>query len=252
ELDGVHRAMAYLHQSTRSLLDSEFADGKFIDAKDKDVVVIGGGDTGTDCIGTALRQGCRSVVNITRRQREPDYRDEQHPWPGPPGTFYVDYGHAEGQAKFGKDPREFRVLPKAFVPSEDDPTKLGAVRIAMLDWKQDPETGRMTSTEIEGSEKDVPADLCFLSIGFTGADTPELLKNMGIASERGVVPSAYGDFATGVDNVFVAGDMRRGASLIVWAIAEGRGAARRIDAHLMGASSLPAPIEDAAMLSSAD
>ena len=134
ELAGIEVAMAYLHPTTKSLLDSRFGDGRFIDAKDKHVVVIGGGDTGTDCIGTAIRQGCKSITNITRREREPDERDEDHPWPGPSGTFYVDYGHAEGAAKFDRDPREFGILPKGFVPHPDDPSRVGAVEIERLDW----------------------------------------------------------------------------------------------------------------------
>lgn len=260
ELNGVHRAMEYLHGVTAQMLDAgddRSAQGDWrqagpaIDAEGKHVVIIGGGDTGTDCIGTALRQGCVSVTNITRRQREPDARDEQHPWPGPSGTFFVDYGHAEGSAKFKRDPREYRVLPLAFVPREDDPTQLGAVRIQMLEWAKDPETGKLASQPIEGSEQDIPADLCFLAAGFTGLDTPSLTDKLGLTTERGVVPSDYGDFGTGVDKVFVAGDMRRGASLIVWAIAEGRGAARRIDEYLMGYSELPAPMAGTAMMSSA-
>ncbi|MFW6059930.1 MAG: glutamate synthase subunit beta, partial [Phycisphaeraceae bacterium] len=115
DLDGVHMAMEYLTLATKSLLNSNFTDGNFIDARDHDVIVIGGGDTGTDCIATALRQKCRSLINITRREREPDERDDAHPWPGPRGTFYVDYGHAEAAALFDRDPREYGILPKMFV-----------------------------------------------------------------------------------------------------------------------------------------
>jgi glutamate synthase (NADPH/NADH) small chain len=216
--------------------------------KGKDVIVIGGGDTGTDCIGTAIRQGCKSITNITRREREPDERDAEHPWPGPTGTFYVDYGHAEGIAKFDRDPRAYQVMPKAFVGKDG---KLTHMRISRLEWTRDPETGRKISKEIQGSEEDLPADYVFLSIGFTGHDTPAVFERLGVEMNRGVVSAAYGRFATNVPGVFAAGDVRRGASLIVWAIAEGRGVARCIDEYLMGESTLPAPDMKTQLASSA-
>lgn len=249
ELDGVHMAMHYLHKSTKSLLDSEFKDGDFLDAKNKDVIVIGGGDTGTDCIGTAIRQGCKSITNITRREREPDQRDAEHPWPGPTGTFYVDYGHAEGIALFDRDPREYQIMPKAFIGN--DQGKLTHMRISRLEWTTDPETGRKVSQEIPGSEEDLPADYVFLSIGFTGNDSPAVFKRLGVEMLRGVVKADYGKFSTNVEGVFAAGDVRRGASLIVWAIAEGRGAARAVDQYLMGQSTLPAPDMQTQLMSSA-
>jgi NAD(P)H-dependent glutamate synthase small subunit len=240
ELDGVHVAMEYLHPATKSLLDSKFGDGKFIDARDQDVIIIGGGDTGTDCIGTALRQGCKSVTNITRRQREPDERDEDHPWPGPAGTFYIDYGHAEGAAQFDRDPREYGILPRKFVAAKDDPTRVGAIEIERLDWKK--KHGKWVSTPT-GRIEQLPADLVLMAVGFTGHDTPTLVEKLGVETDEwgSTVAAEYGQYATNVPGVFVAGDMRRGASLIVWAIAEGRGAARRIDEFLMGSSDLPAP-----------
>jgi glutamate synthase (NADPH/NADH) small chain len=238
ELNGVHRAMTFLHQTTKSLLDSQLKDGRYLSATDKHVIVIGGGDTGTDCIGTALRQNCKSVTNITRREREPDERDEDHPWPGPTGTFYVDYGHAEGAAKFDRDPREYGILPKQFLPHEDDPSRVGAVEIERLDWEK--KNGKWVSTPT-GKVEQLPADLVLLSIGFTGLDTPTVVEKLGLDSNRGTVTAEYGAFSTNVEGVFAAGDIRRGASLIVWAIAEGRGAARCIDEYLTGSSDLPAP-----------
>jgi glutamate synthase (NADPH/NADH) small chain len=238
ELNGVHRAMRYLWKNTQSLLDSSLADGDYISAKDKRVIVIGGGDTGTDCIATALRQGCTNLINVTRREREPDQRDEDHPWPGPPGTFYVDYGHAEAAGVFDRDPRAYCIMPKAFV--DDGNGQVQALRIVELAWHED-ETGKKRAREKEGSEQDLPADLVLLSIGFMGHDTPSLVEKMGVDTERGTVSAPYGRYQTNVDNVFAAGDMRRGASLIVWAIAEGRGAARTIDEYLVGSSDLPAP-----------
>lgn len=249
ELRGVHKAMTYLWQNTRSLLDSGLQDGNYIDAKDKHVIVIGGGDTGTDCIGTAIRHGAASVTNITRREREPETRDAEHPWPGPKGTFVIDYGHAEGKAKWGRDPREYGILPVAFVG--DEAGNLKAMRIARLQWSQDPKTGRAVSQEIPGSQEDLPADLVFISAGFTGSDSPTLAERLGVTTGRGVVQAEYGDYRTNVEKVFAAGDARRGASLVVWAIAEGRGAARAIDEYLMGGSELPAPDMATGLFSSA-
>ncbi|MEX2389839.1 MAG: glutamate synthase subunit beta, partial [Phycisphaeraceae bacterium] len=170
DLQGVHYAMPYLTAATKSLLNSNFEDGKFINAEGKDVVVIGGGDTGTDCIGTALRHNCNSLINITRREREPDERDADHPWPGPTGTFFIDYGHAEAAARFERDPREYGILPKAFV--DDGNGHVKAVRVSLLKWSTDRRTGKKVSEEVEGSDRDLPAQLVLLAIGFTGHDTP--------------------------------------------------------------------------------
>ncbi len=238
ELQGVHLAMDYLAGVTKSLLDSGFEDGRFIDAKDRDVVVIGGGDTGADCIATALRQGCRSILNITRREQEPMDRDEGHPWPGPPGKYFLDYSHAEGRALFGRDPREYGVLPLAFVGNEEG--RVTGMKIERLGWsREEGAPPRMIRT---GDIEVIPADLVFLSIGFVGHDAPEIVEQLGVKEERGLVPADWGSFGTSREGVFVAGDMRRGASLIVWAIAEGRGAAREIDRYLTGTRRLEAPM----------
>ncbi len=245
-LEGVHMAMEYLWRNTQSLLDSGLKDGKFLDAAGKDVIVIGGGDTGTDCIGTAIRHGCKSITNITRRQREPDERDEDHPWPGPSGMFYVDYGHAEGSAKFDNDPRRYGLLPLAFIEDPENAGHVGFMEVEHLDWKK--VGGEWVSTNTGRIER-LPAQLVLLSIGFTGNDTPRLIEAFGprksdprklAVTSRGTVETD-GGFRTGVEKVYAAGDMRRGASLIVWAIAEGRAAARAIDEDLMGHSELPAP-----------
>ncbi len=249
ELDGVHMAMEYLWKNTQSLLDSNLEDGDYITAQGKDVVVIGGGDTGTDCIGTAIRHGCASITNITRRNREPDQRDEDHPWPGPSGVFYVDYGHAEGAAKFDDDPRVYGLLPKAFVEDPKNPGYVGFMEVEKLNWEKS-NTGKWTATET-GEVERLPAQLVLLSIGFTGHDTPTLMEKFGVQTQRGAVEAEYGSFRTNVDKVYAAGDVRRGASLIVWAIAEGRGAARAIDEDLMGFSELPAPDMTEELMSSA-
>jgi NADPH-dependent glutamate synthase beta subunit-like oxidoreductase len=243
-LKGVHLAMEYLTGVTKSLLDSGFEDGKFIDARGKHVVVIGGGDTGADCIATALRQGCASLLNITRRDHEPTARDAAHPWPGEPGTYFMDYSHLEGQAVFGRDPREYGILPLEFV--SDGKGNVKGVKVERLKWEHD-EAGssRMKRT---GDVTTFPADLVFLSIGFVGHDAPEAVGQLGLRTERGVIPADWGLFVTSDPKVFVAGDMRRGASLIVWAMAEGRGAAREIDRFLMGSSELEAPMPQARKL----
>ncbi|MDX1683437.1 MAG: glutamate synthase subunit beta, partial [Phycisphaeraceae bacterium] len=236
DLDGVHMAMEYLTVATRKLLGDE-VDEQLINAEGKDVVVIGGGDTGADCIGTALRQECNALLNITRREREPTDRDPHHPWPGPPGTYFLDYSHAEGKARFGRDPREYGVLPLEFL--DDGNGRVRAVKIERLRWERD-DNGNW-NREHTGNFEELSADLVFLSIGFTGHDAPEIVKQLGVAEDRGRVTADTEDFRTSEEDVFVAGDMRRGASLLVWAIAEGRGAARSIDTWLMGSSSLAAP-----------
>jgi glutamate synthase (NADPH) small chain len=238
DLEGVHFAMDYLAGVTKSFLDSNLADGRFIDTRDRDVIVIGGGDTGADCIATALRQGCGSLLNITRREQEPEERDSRHPWPGPAGTYLLDYSHAEGRTVFGRDPREYGILPLEFVGDEEG--RLTGVKIERLQWDREADgTPRMVRT---GDVTTLPADHVFLAIGFTGHDAPEVIRQLGVTEEWGLVPAEWGRFATSREGVFVAGDMRRGASLIVWAMAEGRGAAREIDRYLTGSSRLEAPM----------
>lgn len=236
DLAGVHFAMEFLTKNTKSLLDSGLSDGNYISARDKHVIVIGGGDTGTDCIGTSLRHRCKSLINITRREREPTERDAEHPWPGPPGTFFVDYGHAEAAALFGSDPREYGVLPLAFIGDEQGHVK--AMRVARLDWYRD-DNGKLRSRVVEDSERDLPADLVLLSIGFEGPETL-LAEQLGLEQDqRSNIKAEHGDFHTNLPGMFSAGDCRRGASLVVWGINEGRGAAREIDRYLMGATTLP-------------
>ena len=154
-------------------------------------------------------------------------------------TQDVFLGAVKGIAKFDRDPREYQILPKAFIGKDG---KLTHMRVSKLEWARDPDTGRKISKEIQGSEEDLPADYVFLSIGFTGHDTPAVFDRLGVETDWGTVNAEYGKFATNIDNVFAAGDVRRGASLIVWAIAEGRGAARAIDEYLMGESDLSAPL----------
>ncbi len=237
ELQGVHFAMEFLTANTRSLLDSNLADGNYISAKDKNVIVIGGGDTGTDCIGTSLRHGCTSVVNFELLPRPPAERAADNPWPTWPRIFRVDYGHAEAAAKFGKDPREYQLLTKGFV--DDGNGNVAGVRSVEVEWTRDEETGQWKMQEVADSEKVWPADLVLLAMGFVGPEQ-YVSEAAGVElDERGNYHAEYDRYVTNADKVFTAGDCRRGQSLVVWAINEGRGAAREIDRFLMGSSDLP-------------
>jgi len=236
QLKGVHFAMDFLTANTRSLLDSNLADGNYISAKDKHVIVIGGGDTGTDCIGTSLRHGCASVVNFELLPKPPAERAPDNPWPTWPRIFRVDYGHAEAEAKFGEDPRGYQLLTKGFV--DDGNGSVAGVRSVNVEWTRDEETGQWKMNEVADSEKVWPADLVLLAMGFLG---PEhyLSEAAGIElDERSNYRAEYDRYATSMDKIFTAGDCRRGQSLVVWAINEGRGAAREIDRFLMGSTDL--------------
>lgn len=229
-LKGIHMAMEFLHANTKSLLDSQLSDGKYINAKDKHVVVIGGGDTGNDCIGTSMRHGCKSLVNLEIVPTPPESRAANNPWPQWPRIFRVDYGHAEVAAVFGEDPRFFSTTTVEFLGN--DKGELRSLRIA----KAEPAP---PFKEIPGSEREIPADLVFLALGFLGPESP-VAQQLGVKLDaRTNYEAAHGLFATNVPGVFAAGDCRRGQSLIVWAINEGRGAARECDRYLMGKSDLP-------------
>ena len=237
ELKGVHFAMEFLSANTSSLLDSKHSDGKFISAKGKRVVVIGGGDTGCDCIGTSLRHGCSQLVNFELLDRPPNDRATDNPWPQWPRIFRSDYGHEEAAEKFGNDPRTYNILSKEFI--DDGKGNVTGIRTVRVAWKF--ENGKMNMTEIPGSEEIIGADLVLLAMGFLGPEqyVSELL---GIETDpRSNYKAEHGRFATNVPGVFAAGDCRRGQSLVVWAINEGRGAARSIDTFLRGNSTLPAP-----------
>ena len=234
-LKGVHLAMEFLTANTRSLLDSGLEDGNYISAKDKNVVVIGGGDTGTDCIATALRHGCKSMVNFELLPRSPAERAEDNPWPLWPRIHRTDYGHEESAQRFGRDPREYSVLTKEFI--DDGQGNVAGVKIVEVCWsKQD---GQWHMEEVEGTEKIWPAELVLLSMGFLG---PEHYVSDAVQldyDERSNYLASYGQYSTSVDGIFAAGDCRRGQSLVVWGINEGREAAREIDRYLMGDSLLP-------------
>lgn len=248
ELNGIHFAMEFLQKNTKSLLDSSFEDGQYISAKGKNVVVIGGGDTGTDCLGTSMRHGCKSLVNFELLPVPPVQRAADNPWPQWPRIFRVDYGHEEAASKFGKDPREFCILTKAFIG--DGKGNVKAIQTVQVDWKKD-DNGRFQMAEVPGSEREFPADLVTLAMGFLGPEDT-LAGKLGFERDaRSNFKADFGRFATSSEGVFAAGDCRRGQSLIVWAIAEGRGAARCIDQYLMGNSDLPAPRMNTGQMSSA-
>ncbi len=236
ELKGVHLAMEFLTANTQSLLDSKLSDGQYISAKDQHVIVIGGGDTGTDCIGTSLRHGCKSLVNFELLPQPPEQRAEGNPWPLWPVIYRTDYGHEEAQHLYGKDPREYSILTKEFIGNADGHVE--AVKTVMVQWTKD-DDGRWQMAEVPDSEKIWEADLVLLSMGFLG---PEHYVSDALGLEydaRSNYKADYGVYATSVEGVFTAGDCRRGQSLVVWGINEGREAAREIDRYLMGSSQLP-------------
>ncbi len=235
ELDGVHFAMDFLGPNTKSLMDSEHADGNYISAKDKHVVIIGGGDTGTDCVGTSLRHGCKSVTQLEIMPKPPLERSVDNPWPEFKRTLKVDYGQAEAIAVQGEDPRQYLQLTQKLTGENGKVKKL---HLTGVEWKKDAE-GRMGPQPVAGSEREMDADLVLLAMGFLGPEG-DLIEQFGIETDpRSNAKAEYGNYRTNVDGVFAAGDCRRGQSLIVWAINEGREAAREIDRSLMGETMLP-------------
>ncbi|KAJ5888836.1 hypothetical protein N7495_008877 [Penicillium taxi] len=233
ELDGVHFAMQFLHKNTKSLLDSELADGEYISAKDKHVVVIGGGDTGNDCIGTSVRHGAKSVTNFELLPQPPPERANDNPWPQWPRIYRVDYGHSEVKTHMGKDPREYCVMSTEFV--DDGSGRVKGINTVRVEWTKS-STGGWDMKTVEGSEQFFPADLVLLSMGFLGPED-RLLGDEIERDPRKNVKTAPGRYSTNIPGVYAAGDCRRGQSLIVWGINEGRQCAREVDADLSGTSS---------------
>jgi len=229
-LEGIHFAMEFLHKNTQSLLDSGLADGAYISAKDKHVVVIGGGDTGNDCIGTSVRHGAKSVVNFELLPQPPNERAADNPWPQWPRIYRVDYGHAEVKTHMGRDPREYCVMSKEFV--DDGSGRVKGINTVRVEWTKSA-TGGWDMKQVEGSEQFFPADLVLLSMGFLGPED----RVLGGAVEKDArknIKTPAGKYSTNLPGVFAAGDCRRGQSLIVWGINEGRQSAREIDSYLTG------------------
>jgi NAD(P)H-dependent glutamate synthase small subunit len=235
ELAGIHFAMEFLTANTKSLLASNLEDGRYLSAKDKRVVVIGGGDTGADCIGTSLRHGCKSLLNLELLDQSPAKRAVDNPWPLWPKIHRSDYAHEEAIARFGADPRNYAVVSKEFLGDG----KVASLRINRVEWQLSGGAPKMV--DVEGSSELLEADLVLLAMGFLG---PEAYLAQALKLEldaRSNYRAVHGKFATSVPGVFAAGDCRRGQSLVVWAINEGRGAARAVDEFLVGKSQLPAP-----------
>jgi glutamate synthase (NADPH/NADH) small chain len=222
---GIYPAMDYLTSNTKSLLDNGIADESQLSAKGKNVIVIGGGDTGTDCIGTSLRQGAKSIINFELMSQPPEHRSDTNPWPEWPVIFRVDYGHEESNKVFGNDPRRYQLLTKAFLKDSNGDVKgIKTINVDFVDGKL---------TEIDGTEKTWDAELVLLSMGFL---SPEhyLSDDANIElDERGNYQSKHGEFTTSRKGVFSAGDCRRGQSLVVWAINEGRGVANSVNSFLL-------------------
>jgi glutamate synthase (NADPH/NADH) small chain len=235
ELKGIHFAMDFLTANTKSILD-QHKNGDFIAADGKDVVVIGGGDTGTDCVGTSIRHGCKSLVQVEILPRPPLDRAKDNPWPEWPKTYKLDYGQEEAAAKFGADPRVYLTTATKFEGDAHGHVK--AVHVVQIEWTKN-DKGQFVPKNVPGTEKVLPAQLVLLAMGFLGPEQP-LLESLGI--ERDVRSNAKAEFekyTTNIPKVFAAGDCRRGQSLVVWAFNEGRGAARECDRYLMGATDLP-------------
>jgi glutamate synthase (NADPH/NADH) small chain len=230
EAAGIHFAMDFLKANTKSLLDSQHTDGAFISAKDKRVVVIGGGDTGTDCVGTAVRHGAASVVQLEIMNRPPDERAPDNPWPQWPKVYKLDYGQEEAKALWGDDPRQYAVSTKRFLT--DEAGNVTGLEIVAVDWQVGPD-GRVSLQEVPGSERTLGADLVLLALGFLGPEK-SLPEQLGCELDARGTILADADKQTTVPGVFTAGDCTRGQSLVVWAINEGRAAARGVDGYLQG------------------
>ncbi|MBS13466.1 MAG: glutamate synthase [Gemmatimonadetes bacterium] len=234
ELNGVYQAIEFLHANTKSLLDSNLEDGNYITAKDKNVIVLGQGDTGTDCLATSMRHGCKSLNQFDIIPEPPVDRTPANPWPQMPRILKVDYGHEERDAKFGGDPRTYQLSTFKFVG--DDNGNVKELHTREVEWV--PTDGK-PFREVEGSEKVWPADLVLLSMGWLGPEDT-ILEQLDLErDERSNAKAELEKYTTKHEKVFVAGDVRRGMSLVVWAFGEGRGAAREVDRYLMGSTLLP-------------
>jgi glutamate synthase (NADPH/NADH) small chain len=231
ELNGIHQAMEFLPMQNKVCEGDEMSDN-FISAKDKHVVIIGGGDTGADCLGTSNRHGAKSVHQLEIMPRPPEIREDNNPWPEWPRIFRTASAHEEGVE------RVYSVSTKRFV--DDGNGNVKALELVTVEMKND--NGRMSFEEVPGSEQTLPCDLALLAMGFVGPEKPGMLDQLGIELDARGNVLCNENWMTNVDGIFTAGDMRRGQSLIVWAIAEGRSAAQAVDTYLMDNSDLPAPV----------
>lgn len=239
-LKGVYMAMDFLTQNTQALLRTDPScsspSGQYLSTRGANVVVIGGGDTGTDCIGTSIRHGCKSVVNLELLPEPPAERDETNPWPEWPRVYRVDYGHHEGREVFGKDPREYCVMTKRFIG--DAKGQISAIETVAVEWTQEMAADRGIKPQwklkqIPGTERTIKADIVILALGFLGPEAV-LAKQQGLQlDKRSNFEAKYGEHQTSVPGLFAAGDCRRGQSLVVWAINEGRQAADKIHEYIL-------------------
>ena len=236
EASGIYFAVDFLTATTKSLLDSNFADNQFISAKGKKVMVIGGGDTGNDCVGTSIRLGAASVLQLEMMPKAPDTRAENNPWPEWPRVCKTDYGQEEAIAVFGHDPRVYQTTVSEFIKNKKG--EVCQAKLVKLQSRKDEKTGRMMMVPVEGSEYVVDVDLVLIAAGFLGSQKYVTDAFKGELDGRTNVKTAPGDYQTSVPNVFTAGDMHRGQSLVVWAIREGREAAKAVDKSLMGYTNL--------------
>ncbi len=235
ELKGIHFAMEFLTANTQAVLNQTPGDD-FISAAGKDVVIIGGGDTGTDCVGTSIRHECNSVTQLEIMPQPPNERATNNPWPEWPKVYKMDYGQEEAAAVFGADPRAYTTTATHFEGDENGQVK--AVHTVQVEWTKD-ENGRFVPKHIPGTERVLPTQLVLLAMGFLGPEQP-LLEALGIERDgRSNVKADHEKYTTSIPGVFAAGDCRRGQSLVVWAFNEGRGAARECDRYLMGSTDLP-------------
>ena len=234
-LKGIHFAMDFLTANTRAVLD-QHKNGNFITAEGKDVVIIGGGDTGTDCVGTSIRHGCRALVQVEILPKPPMDRAKDNPWPEWPKVYKMDYGQEEAAAKFGDDPRVYVTTATKFEGDENGHVK--AVHTVKVEWSKN-DKGQFIPKNVPGTEKVLPAQLVLLAMGFLGPEQP-LLEALGVERDaRSNVQAEHEKYTTSLPGIFAAGDCRRGQSLVVWAFNEGRGAARECDRYLMGSTDLP-------------
>jgi glutamate synthase (NADPH/NADH) small chain len=235
ELKGIYFAMEFLTENTKALLDKH-QNSDFISAAGKDVVIIGGGDTGTDCVGTSIRHGCQSLVQLEIMPKPPLERAADNPWPEWPKIYRLDYGQEEASAKFGADPRVYTTTATKF--EGDETGQVQAIHTVQVQWQKN-EKGQFMPQPVPGTEQVRPTQLVLLAMGFLGPEQP-LLDTLGLDRDaRSNIKADYGKYATSIPGVFAAGDCRRGQSLVVWAFNEGRESARECDRYLMGHTDLP-------------
>ncbi|MDE6589301.1 MAG: glutamate synthase, partial [Oscillospiraceae bacterium] len=233
-IKGAYFAVDFLASTTKALLGTGLEKGGYIDAAGRDVVIVGGGDTGNDCVGTAIRHGCKSVIQLEMMPKAPDSRAADNPWPQWPKVCKTDYGQEEAIAVFGSDPRRYQTTVKECCA--DETGALSSIVTVKLEPKV--EDDRRIMVEVPSSKEELPCQLLLIAAGFLGPED-YVADAFGVGRDsRSNVATAPGGYATGIDKVFAAGDMRRGQSLVVWGIAEGRAAAREVDKYLMDYTNL--------------